>query len=1138
MENLINRYLFKSISLGYGKNLMSSKSSTKIHLLIGLCLAFLSAAGVVYLYYAYKSGVDDILTMREIAVLAVSGIITFALSYLFSKKIPLSGILLAFLCALCGALAVNFEFPDLMKLPIQLPAENQLTIIDIDKNASLDLSWAYWFRPRTQDGDLFLTNPDRDISFSQLVKTGNWEEITLNDDLALRAGEQGASIGVSSKLRTHLAVFCLKAEGGAVTVLFSGEKSPITITPEMTESQPYRMVMKNGQLSGFAGNAVQIILWAGGFYLVLLLGIFLFDRVKGYQGKRKKSVIFISAFLLPCLIMLLLCIFLKITPFGEKTFLINDMWGEYADYMAYFRSILSGENDLFYSFSKSLGDDLLSLLAFYVINPLNWLVCLFPPERLPLAVSILVILRYGIAGLTASVYFVKRRNCGYSALLFSTCYALMSFHIVNAENTNLRESALLLPLVFLGLENLIENGSWRTYVLSLAGAIFLNFYSGYQICIFVCLYFLFYYFGLEKRPPFFKILFRFLTLSLLAAGLCAFLLIPVVMQLQNGPKTFDPSLLEMKINMPWTGLFGKFLADAYDVEQFKAEGLPNLYTGLIIFLLLPLYFLNHEISVRKRRLTAALFVCFILVLQINPLNLALHGFNIPGWWPYRYSFIICFSLLCTAQESFSHRKGLHGYAFFVTAFLSVLLIVFLGIKKYDWMTPDSLKLNSILLLVLLFILCLRTFRRNTWLEASLFILTMIELFLNASHVLFINTAYERSNTVNAYINYYSANQPVFDAIRNTDTSFYRTEKSHYRTANDPMLFGYNGITHYSSTLNKNVMAFLPRLGFRYYPYRFLYWEGSDIAADSLLGIKYLVSEYNVAKPYPKLFSEGKYTVYENPYALPIMFTASEKILDADDFSGNGGFELQNRLFSLLTGEESKVFLPAKVSGPVSNDLSTESSSSDVCWLEAEEIPGSLSWNIQTESNDTLYAFFPAENIYPVSLTLNDRPYGYYYDNFSYHILRLGSFENEEALSLTMTPLEKKVCLAEQQFYYEDLDALEHAVNILRRDDTELHKISSSHLEGSFTASADKMLFFSIPYSEGWTIKVDGEAVPVYKVFDTFMAVHTAPGFHSVELRYLPSGLIAGSVVSVLSLVIMLVIGVKRNRSYMNKEEGK
>ena len=355
---------------------MLSKASSKIHLLIALCLAFLSAAGVIYLYYAYKAGADDILAMREIAVLAVSGIITFALSFLFSKKIPLSGILLAFLCAVCGALAVNFEFPDLMKLPVQLPAENQLTIIDIDENASLDLSWAYWFRPRTQDGDLFLTNPDRDISFSQLVKTGSWEEITLNDDLALRTKEQGASIGVSSKLRTHLAVFCLKAEGGAVTVLFSGEKSPITLTPEMTESQPHRMVMKNGQLSGFAGNAVQIILWAGAFYLVLLFGIFLYDRVKGYQGKRKKRVIYISAFLLPCLTMLLLCVFLKITPFGEKTFLINDMWGEYADYMAYFRSILSGENDLFYSFSKSLGDDLLSLLAFMSsIRSTGWFAC-------------------------------------------------------------------------------------------------------------------------------------------------------------------------------------------------------------------------------------------------------------------------------------------------------------------------------------------------------------------------------------------------------------------------------------------------------------------------------------------------------------------------------------------------------------------------------------------------------------------------------------------------------------------------------------------------------------------------------------------------------------------------------------------
>ena len=1105
---------------------------------LNLCLAFLSATGFLYLYYAYAAGTDDILSMREIVTFTAIAISVFVLSFIFSKKRTNVCLLFTFLCAVCGALALNFEFTDLMKLPVQLPAENKLTIIDIDENASLDLTWAYWFRPRTLDGDLFLTNPDRDISFSRLVKTGNWEEITLNDDLALRAGEQGASIGVSSKLRTHLAVFCLKAEGGAVTVLFSGEKSPITITPEMTESQPYRMVMKNGQLSGFSGNAVQIILWAGGFYLVLLLGIFLFDRVKGYQGKRKKSVIFISAFLLPCLIMLLLCIFLKITPFGEKTFLINDMWGEYADYMAYFRSILSGENDLFYSFSKSLGDDLLSLLAFYVINPLNWLVCLFPPERLPLAVSILVILRYGIAGLTASVYFVKRRNCGYSALLFSTCYALMSFHIVNAENTNLRESALVLPLVIMGLELLIERGKGLTYVWSLAAAIFLNFYSGYQICVFACLYFLFYYLSLENRQPLSKILTRFLLSSLLAAGLCAFLLLPVVMQLRNGPKAFDPSLLEMKINMPWTGLLGKFLADAYDVEQFKAEGLPNLYTGLICFLLLPLYFLNQKIPAGKRRLTAGLFICSLLILQINPLNLALHGFNIPGWWPYRYSFIICFFLLCTAQESFSHRQELHWHDFVVTAILSALLIVFLGLKKYDWMTPDSLKLNSILMLVLLFILYLRTFRKYTWLEGSLFILTMIELFLNASHVLFINTAYERSNTVSAYTNYYSANQPVFDAIKNNDKSFYRTEKSHFRTANDPMLFGYNGITHYSSTLNKNVMTFLPRLGFRYYPYRFLYWEGSDITADSLLGIKYLVSEYSVAKPYPRLFTEGKYSVFENPYALPIMFTASEKILDAEEFSGNGGFEFQNRIFSLLTGEESNIFLPAKVSGPVSRNLSTEDLSSDVCRLETEETSGSLTWNIQTEGNHTLYAFFPAENIYPVSLTLNDRPYGYYYDNFSYHILRLGSFENEEALSLTMTPLEEKVCMAEQQFYYEDQDALEHAVNLLRQDDTDLHKITSSHLKGSFTASAEKMLFFSIPYNDGWIVKVDGKAVPVYKVFDTFMAVHTAPGFHSVELRYLPSGLIAGSVVSVLSLVIMLVIGVKRNRSYMNKEEGK
>ena len=1096
--------------------------------ILSLLLSIFSALGTVFLLFTFYAGIDDILSVRELLLIAVVFLTTAAASFLISKNISGKTLLLTAAAAVFAAAAVNFEYPELMKLPVQLPAENKVLIVDQDDGASLSMTWAYRFRPRTQQGDPFLTNPDRDISFSQLTKEGPWEENIIGEDPVLTTYEKGSAIGIPQNFRMHLAVLCLKADGGTVTLKVPGIEENILITPEMTADQPYRVIMKNGQLPETAGNMVQILFWSGALFFGSLCGIALGNAAVNYQGAHKKALICLSAFIVPCLIMLILCFFLKITPFGEKSFLINDMWGEYADYMAYFRSILSGENDLFYSFSKSLGDDLLSLLAFYVINPLNWLVCLFKPEQLPLAITLLVLLRYGISGLTASVYFVKRRKCGFSAVLFSTCYALMSFNIINAENTNLRESGLVLPLVIMGLEELIENRSVRTYVWALAAAIFLNFYSGYQICIFSALYFLCCFFSQPERASFWKTLHRFVLSSLLAVGITAFLLVPVVLQLRNGPKSFDPEILVFKINMPWQDLFGKLLISAYDVEQFKGSGLPNLYIGISCFLLVPFYFLNKCISGREKALTAGLLLGSLLIMQINPLNLALHGFNYPGWWPYRYSFIICFFLLEIMQKGFSQSDNRNLLPFFFGILLFTLLVLHFSKTDHSWMSNESLSVNICIFAGCFLIFIIRSYTKVSSTALILAMLTFLELYLNASHILTINTAYERSNTISEYVRYYTENKLIFDQIKASDGGFYRMEKNHFRTANDPMLLGYNGITHYSSTLSKNVMNFLPRVGFRYYPYRFLYWEGSDIAMDSLLGIKYLVSAGGTSKPYIQIFSENNYTVYENPYALPLLFTASKDLLDTEVDKEKSGFELQNQIFSALAGIRTDIFRPADAEGPFTNGLTAEQQSGDICYVSEEEGTGSLKWEITSDGADTLYAFFPSENIHPVTTYINGNVFGQYFDNFSYHILRLGTFEDGKELTFEMVPMEDRVCINDAQFFHEDIHLLEQTVSALKQDPAELKKMTGSHLEGTFNASAEKMLFLTIPYSSGWTIKIDGEKVPVYQVFNTFMAVNAPEGSHTLELRYVPTGLVPGIISSLLAVAIALFIGKRQS----------
>ena len=43
------------------------------------------------------------------------------------------------------------------------------------------------------------------------------------------------------------------------------------------------------------------------------------------------------------------CMAIHLSPFGDKTFLYDDMKRQYVDFYAFYRSILGGKNDLVYS---------------------------------------------------------------------------------------------------------------------------------------------------------------------------------------------------------------------------------------------------------------------------------------------------------------------------------------------------------------------------------------------------------------------------------------------------------------------------------------------------------------------------------------------------------------------------------------------------------------------------------------------------------------------------------------------------------------------------------------------------------------------------------------------------------------------
>lgn len=89
-----------------------------------------------------------------------------------------------------------------------------------------------------------------------------------------------------------------------------------------------------------------------------------------------------------------------------------------------------------------------------------------------------------------------------------------------------------------------------------------------------------------------------------------------------------------------------------------------------------------------------------------------------------------------------------------------------------------------------------------------------------------------------YVSYLNDNKPLIDDIKASDSGMYRICQNYQLTSNDPMLLGFKGMFHYSSTYTQSVNALTSKLGIG----QAWLWNtgyGTTPVTDSLWGVKYL-----------------------------------------------------------------------------------------------------------------------------------------------------------------------------------------------------------------------------------------------------------------------------------------------------------
>ncbi|WP_245592981.1 YfhO family protein [Carnobacterium funditum] len=892
------------------------------------------------------------------------------------------------------------------------------------------------------------------------------------------------------------------------------------------------------------------------------------------------------AFFIPGFILAGIYIVQGVYPFGNSSLLTVDLGQQYVDFFSYYRqTFYEDPSSFFYSFSKAIGGDMVGLWAYYLTSPFNLIFLIFPQSQISLAITCLTLLKISLAGLSFG-WLLKKSFNGHGFILaaFSVSYALMGYTIVNQLNVMWLDGLIFLPLIAMGIEILLFERKGLTYSLFLALALFSNYYIAYMICLFLVGYFVFRLVGMSYLP---KLTFKqkikanlssillFGWHSLLGAGLSAFLLLPTFYSLLKSKASYTKLIFDWDFSFPFHEMLSKLMIGAFNFDQMPS-GYPNIFIGSLALISFGFYFSNRSFPLRERITGLLLIVFFVVSMNLKAFNMVWHALQYPIWYPYRFSFVVCFFMILNGYRSFMKMHGLRP----LETFFSVILITIIGISvyenEYDFIQPSQIVLTIVFSLLIIFMLIIKP-QRYYWLPFIFFLVTLIEMGANAQIDL-SRLSYVKQDSFSTYQHLLNSD---ISTIKNKDSDFYRIEKTFSRSKNDSFQANFPSVSHFSSTFEREIPNFFGHLGLPVGD-GFVSYSNGTLLTDSILGIKYYISEQNElyrgpqgktgllkktsllekiennqtansintsfqlsliqTKPdlraYQPFHESDKTVLYENPYALPILFGSNKEILNIKPIS-NQPIQFQEDILRSLAGLSNKteLFIPTVFDTTVYQNVSVSHSSQNQSYVkQIFNEDASVTFQFKPETNDSYYLTLdPNVKEEDVTFYLNGIPFTQYSTYRDLLVLNLAHLNKDDTITFKVALKKSSLSLKDFELYRLDQKLFSSAIKKLQQNNLTIENQSNTLIQGNLTIQPDQQLLFtSIPYSQGWSALVDGVPVETKKALNSLLVIPIKSGKHSITLKYQTPWLKEGIILTIIVVgVLLLTHLIEKKVAYCN-----
>lgn len=890
---------------------------------------------------------------------------------------------------------------------------------------------------------------------------------------------------------------------------------------------------------------------------------------KTYKIFYKNRYVFLTTVLATACIAVIYVIF-SVFPFGSITVMRMDLYHQYGPLFAELYDRIVEHKSLLYSWITGGGSSFLGNYLNYLSSPLSFLIFLFDKEDISYAITFIVAFKCILSATSFSYYLKKSFNKdNYFLSAFGILYAFSAYFLAYYWNVMWLDAMIMLPLIALGIEKIFKTGDIKLYTVSLVILFFANYYMGYMCCIFAVLYFFVCFINTysndgklnenavyEKKYStkalmnnvFINRGVKFAFASIIAALICAITLVPVFMILKNSSATSGTFPQTFKSYFDLLDLITSHFALLETTIRSSGDNvLPNIYTGILTFILLPLFLVNNKIKLKEKATYVVLIIFFVFCFNNNCAEYIWHAFHFPNDLPYRYSYMYSFIIAVMGYKTILNFKGIKVKDIAYTG-LAIISFVIICQKFLTKKMTNSTIYATIIFVALwcgfLFLLKNKNAQKKT---VSFVLVTFILCETIISSIVGLPLNQDNKNYKENYKTYTDA----INYIDNKDSGFYRTELCYLNTRMDPAYYGYNGISVFSSMAYESYSQLQSSLGMQSNKVNSYTYNTQTPVYNMMFNIKYLIQTDVSLAPssnlYKKIYntSDKKSNVYESKYNLPIAYCVNSKIDDWVTDEGNP-FEIQSDFVKLATGY-SNLFKPVEYNSTdfdaVSGDDVTENGT---YWLEKSD--SSSNYGTETVSlsptiDGNLYLYVKSSDL--KTITVNSEKVSDITQSMEdAYILDLGYHNkgDEVLVSLDASTMESESTSFDFYCYTADDTVVKNMYNSLAGNSLNVESYSDTTIKGTVNAKENCYLYSSIPYDDGWSVYVDGKKAETFEIGGTLLAIELTPGQHKIEYKYFPVGFLYGIIISAVTVFGLCVFyiynksSLKLNKSKRRKDK--